>query len=81
MSGKHLESCSDSFGVLLQKLPSSVTMPVFRLLQRSLTATHDSLANTCDANLYMLRYLTTAGKAHRAKEQQQPSSNGTVGER
>ena len=65
--------------MVLQKLPSSVTMPVLRLLQRSLAAMHDGLASTCDANLYMLRYLTTAGKAHRAKEQQ-PASNGLVQE-
>lgn len=56
-------------------------MPVFRLLQRSLTATHDSLASTCDANLYTLRYLTTAGKAYFAKEQLQIAGNGVVEER
>lgn len=66
---------------MLQKLPSSVTMPVFRLLQHSLTATHDSLASTCDANLYMLRYLASAGKTHRAKQvEEKPSNNGVVEE-
>ena len=70
----------DSVAVV-QKLPSSVTMPVFRLLQRSLTAMHESLASTCDANLYMLRYLTTAGKAQRVRDQKQPCSNGLVEER
>ena len=66
---------------MLQKLPSSVTMPIFRLLQRSLTATHDSLASTCDANLYMLRYLASAGKNHRAKQLDgNPSNNDMVEE-
>ena len=40
-----------------------MTMPVFRLLQQSLTTMHDSLASTCDANLYTIRYLSMVGKA------------------
>ena len=55
--------------VLWQKIPTSMTMPVFRLLQQSLTNMHDSLASTCDANLYMLRYLSTVGKAQHPLKQ------------
>jgi hypothetical protein len=66
---------------MLQKHPSSVTMPIFRLLQRSLTAMHESLASTCDANLYMLRYLVSASKTQRAKQlEEKPSNNRVVEE-
>ena len=53
----------------LQKVPTSVTMPVFRLLQQSLTNMHDSLASTCDANLYTLRYLSMVGKSQQPLKQ------------
>ena len=54
---------------LWQKAPTSATMPVFRLLQQSLTSMHDSLASTCDANLYTLRYLLMVGRAQQPPKQ------------
>lgn len=57
-----------------------MTMPVFRLLQQSLTNMHDSLASTCDANLYTLRYLSMIGKARHPLKQLPSSQEEGVAE-
>lgn len=67
----------------LQTMPSSVTLPVFRSLQRVLTRLQDDLSTAAESNLYTLRYLSAAGEAadrRAAAADADPDAEGDVSE-
>ena len=68
-------------GAAIQAGGGSGALPALRSLQKAVARLHEDLATTCEANMYSLQYLTTAGRSQQAggggaEEAQQQEEEG-----
>ena len=68
-------------GAAIQAGGGGGALPALRSLQKAVARLHEDLATTCEANMYSLQYLTTAGRSQQAggggaEEAQQQEEEG-----
>lgn len=63
-------------GAAIQGSGSGAALPALRSLQKALTRLHEDLAATCDANMYALEYLCSAGEGTDGQQREERRAAG-----